>query len=92
MSAESELYILRARQRHGGTIICDRCGDSITLSYATERNLEPYLLRVALETGWQVTHATAKECSGGFVIPDSDDRDLCPHCRTVTGAVPPKSR
>lgn len=79
-----------ARLRHGSSIVCDRCGDTLTLSSMTAAALEPHLLRTSLELGWQVSAATSRG-----LVADSDavaERDLCPACHRIFRAVPPKSR
>lgn len=73
--------MLRAKLRHGYSLTCDRCGDTLTLSSMTVVALEAHLLRTALEIGWLVGRATATAL--GAVDEPAGDRDLCPPCGRI---------
>lgn len=80
-SANLDLEMLRAKLRHGYSLSCDRCRDTLTLSSMTIAALEGHLLRTALELGWLVGRVTAKALGSKAEL--AGDRDLCPSCGSI---------
>lgn len=77
----SRFEMLRAKLRHGYSLSCDRCRDTLTLSSMTIAALEGHLLRTALELGWLVGRVTAKALGSKAEL--AGDRDLCPSCGSI---------
>lgn len=78
---DPEAELNAARLRHGHAVICDRCGDTLTLSSMTPAPLESHLLRTAVALDWQVSATTSAGL--GSTPEQRYDRDLCPACRRL---------
>lgn len=78
---DPEHHLNAAKVRHGHSVVCDRCGDALTLSSMTMATLAPHLLRTALELGWQLSVGTFAGLGSSPL--QRHDSDHCPACRRL---------